>query len=362
MQKFWSTLCEEELVMMLNASTSDQPLKASSSQYAEKGCAYLLPTLLERLKHTAEEISDDDWNPAKAASVCLLLLSECVDNKVVQPVVQFVQTNLGSSAWNYREAAIIAFGSIMIGLNADILVEYVSDALPVLLGIAVQDPSEAVRDTTLWTIGRICDSVHTVALSDTFLPQIVQVLTSAVEEQSPRVAYNACWALGSLSETAFRLALESEGLPTDGTPTSYRLSSVIAPIIEHLIRATDRPDANDHNLYYAAYETISAIVRFSPKDCNPIIAKLYELMVQRLYRTVDPASASADGNAEVQGVICATLQAILLKIDFVQAERASSQLVACLLAIIGTKDSSAAHEDAITTISALCDSKCFFFH
>lgn len=62
------------------------------------------------LKLQDEVDDDDDWNPSKAASVCLMLLASCCEDDVVPYVLPFVQENIKHSDWRYRDAALMAFG------------------------------------------------------------------------------------------------------------------------------------------------------------------------------------------------------------------------------------------------------------
>lgn len=57
---------------------------------------------------------EDDWNPSKAAGVCLMLLSTCCEDDIVPFVLPFVKDNIKSSDWRYRDAALMAFGTLQI--------------------------------------------------------------------------------------------------------------------------------------------------------------------------------------------------------------------------------------------------------
>ena len=58
-----------------------------------------------------EEFDDeDDWNPSKAAGVCLMLLATCCEDDIVPHVLPFVKENIDSEDWRYRDAALMAFG------------------------------------------------------------------------------------------------------------------------------------------------------------------------------------------------------------------------------------------------------------
>lgn len=62
-----------------------------------------------------ENDDDDDWNPCKAAGVCLMLLSTCCEDDVVPHVLPFIKEHIENPDWRYRDASVMAFGSILEG-------------------------------------------------------------------------------------------------------------------------------------------------------------------------------------------------------------------------------------------------------
>ena len=62
-----------------------------------------------------EEYDDeDDWNPCKAAGVCLMLLAQCCENDVIPFVTEFIMDNIKSTDWKNRDAAVMAFGECVV--------------------------------------------------------------------------------------------------------------------------------------------------------------------------------------------------------------------------------------------------------
>jgi importin subunit beta-1 len=58
-----------------------------------------------------EEYDDDDeWNPCKAAGVCLMLMATCCEDDIIQHVLPFILEHIKSADWRYRDAAVMAFG------------------------------------------------------------------------------------------------------------------------------------------------------------------------------------------------------------------------------------------------------------
>lgn len=61
-----------------------------------------------------------------AAGTCLALLAQTITDHIVPPVIPFVESNIQSTEWRYREAAVMAFGSILEGPNPQILTPLVN--------------------------------------------------------------------------------------------------------------------------------------------------------------------------------------------------------------------------------------------
>lgn len=62
-----------------------------------------------------ENDDDDDWNPCKAAGVCLMLLATCCEDDIVPHVLPFIKEHIKNPDWRYRDAAVMAFGCILEG-------------------------------------------------------------------------------------------------------------------------------------------------------------------------------------------------------------------------------------------------------
>jgi importin subunit beta-1 len=92
--------------------------------FADQSITYILPSIFTLLiKNKDEEyeqdIDDDYSNISKSASNCLSLFASCSKELVVPQTIEFISYNLlvanSSLVWNQKEAAIIAFGSMMEG-------------------------------------------------------------------------------------------------------------------------------------------------------------------------------------------------------------------------------------------------------
>jgi importin subunit beta-1 len=69
------------------------------------------------------------------------------------------------------------------------LAQLITQAIPILLQ-HMKDSVVYVKDTTAWTLGRVCQlHPHTVG---GYLQTVIQVLSESLGD-SPRVAANVCW-------------------------------------------------------------------------------------------------------------------------------------------------------------------------
>lgn len=199
--EFWSTVCDEEIELALEAEEAadfNESLDRESSHFARVALPEILPVLLLLLTKQEEDASDDEWNVSMAAGTCLALLAQCVGDSIVTPIIPFVEGNIKNEDWHFREAAVMAFGSILDGPEETILAPLVAQALPTLIDM-MRDPSLHVRDTTAWTLGRISDVLVQTIKVDIHLPSLISALVNGLSESS-RVVSNCCWSIMNLAE------------------------------------------------------------------------------------------------------------------------------------------------------------------
>ena len=162
---------------------------------------FIVPLLMQTLTKQEEFDDEDDWNPCKAAGVCLMLLATCCEDDVVPHVLPFVKENIKHADWRYRDAALMAFGAILEGPEPNQLKGLVEQAMPMLIEL-MKDPSVVVKDTAAWTIGRVCELTPEAAIKEECLQALLEALVAGLSAE-PRVAANVCWAFTSLSEASY---------------------------------------------------------------------------------------------------------------------------------------------------------------
>jgi importin subunit beta-1 len=305
--EFWSTICDVEVDILMEmdeyVAAKEQPPRACLN-YIKGAMKFLIPVLMECLtKQEGEEQEEDAWNVATAAGTCLALIASTVLDEVVPHVMPFVRDNISNTNWHFREAALLAFGSILEGPTGYIITELVTQAIPILLQ-HTKDSVTLVKDSTVWTIGRICQfHAQTIA---TKLPEVVQVLIEALADE-PRIAAKACWAIHNLAS-----AYEVEDKPTSP------LSPYFQALATALFHASNRDDADESFLATASYEALNVLIQNSTKDSLPLIAQLLPPLLERLEKTFAAQIVSSDDKeavVELQGHLCGSLQACTQKLE-----------------------------------------------
>lgn len=357
--EFWSNVCDEEVDLQIEsqeAAEAGHPPERVSRHYARGALQYLVPVLMEKLTKQEEFDDDDDWNPAKSAGVCLMLLAQCCEDEIVPHVLPFIQENIKHENWRFRDAAVMVFGSILSGLDANTLKPMVEQAMPTLIQL-MYDASVSVRDTAAWTFGRICDVIPQAAINEAYLFDLLQSLINGLKAE-PRVAANVCWAFSGLSEAAYEAACTSE----DTTPDTYVLSKYFEYIIQNLLETTDRPDGSQCNLRSAAYEALIEMVKNSPNDCYVTVQKTTMVILERLNQVLAMEShitAHGDRNQiiDLQSSLCATLQSVLRKVEPNDAPKISDAIMTALLTMFNSNSgkNGGVQEDALMAVSALVD-------
>ncbi|XP_052813839.1 importin subunit beta-1-like isoform X2 [Mya arenaria] len=358
--EFWSTVCDEEVdlaIELSEAAEAGKPPERTSRFYAKGALQYLVPIMLSSLTKQEEFDDDDEWNPCKAAGVCLMLMASCCEDDIIPHVLPFVTQNIQNQDWRHRDASVMAFGSILEGPDPNQLKLLVDQALPMLIE-SLKDPSVVVRDTGAWTIGRVCEILPETVINEKYLEPLLYALVDGLNTE-PRVASNVCWAFSSLAEAAY----EAAETPDDGNdPPNYCLSKYFEQIVQKLIATADRADANQNNLRNAAYEAIMELMKNSPKDCYPIVLSTLVLVLDKLEKVLQlenviQASSERSQYNDLTSLLCATLQSVLRKVTPEDAPKISDQIMHCLLRMFqsSTGKSGCVQEDALLALSILTE-------
>lgn len=241
--------------------------------FARVATQEVVPVLLELLAKQDEDAADDEYNTSRAAYQCLQLWAQCVGSGVVPPVLAFVEKNLRSDDWHYRDASVSAFGAIMEGPEESVLDPIIKQALPVLIAM-MDDQVVHVKDSAAYALGRICETAPSTVDEQQHLPTLIAALFSGLNSH-PKMAASCCWALMNLAD---RFAGEPGA-------QSNPLSRHFQQSIQELLAVTERGDADNH-LRTAAYEVLNAFVLNAAGDSVHLVATLANVVLERLEKTL----------------------------------------------------------------------------
>jgi len=349
--EFWSTICEEELELMEEASTD--PSRACHN-FVKGAAPHIVPLLLEALCKQEEDQDDDDaWNMAMAAATCLAKIAQTIEDDVVDIVMPFIQKYIADPDWRRREAATLSFGSILEGPSEAKIGPFIPLAMDVMIK-HMSDPSVQVKDTAAWTIGRICEhhirsitQEHWVAMTRPQQPnqgpESRGVLLRGLEDD-PRVAHNICWAIHNLAEHCE----ETKDHATNP------LSALFVDLVRALLACTERPDAGEAHLRMTAYETLNTMLTNAALDTREHIKQILPVIIDRLEKSFKMQIVSSDdkeAQAELQGLLCGTLQVTVQKLD-AEATPWCDAMMALFLQVFGAKNSTV-HEEALMAVGAV---------
>lgn len=358
--EFWSTTCEEETDLAIEAQEAaelGEPPDIVSKHYMLGALQYVVPQLLKCLTVQEEYDDEDDWNPNKAAGVCLMLIAQCCMDNVVPHVIPFAE-HIAHQDWRFRDAAVMSFGCIVDGPDPKVLNQHTWNLIPHLINMLKTDNSLAVRDTCAWTLGRICERLPQTILQHPSVNDLVAALLMSLEND-PRVATNACWAFSSLAESAYEAAENLAG-DNEEEPQTYILSSFYPTIIQKLLLTTARPDASQNNLRSAAYEAIMELLKSSPRDCYAIVQETTVTIIARLEELLHHKQANNEktgGNFnDLQSLLCATLQCVIKKMQQGDAIQISDTVMSAFLMMMSSNEqSSEVQEDALMAVGTVME-------
>ncbi|CUA76060.1 Importin subunit beta-1 [Rhizoctonia solani] len=311
--EFWSTVAEEEIELKMEEAEAveynDFP-ERENKKFATTALNDIVPVLLQLLTQQEEDADEDEWNISMAAGTCLALLAQAVDDAIVPVVLPFIETNIKHDDWHMREAAVMVFGSILEGPDPNVLAGLVGQALPVLISM-MSDTNAAVKDTTAWTLGRICELLVGSVNIESQLQALVTALVVGLEDR-PRIIANSCWALMSLAE---QLAPDSS---PDGQPAATStLSPYYQGIVDKLLAVTEKP-TNESNFRTAAYEALNAYIANASADNFGAVSQITLTVLQRMETLLNIQNELLNIDdrsnwAELQSNFCSVIISVIRK-------------------------------------------------
>lgn len=335
--EFWSSMCDVELDLIEDMHYAELEGRTEGVTaclfYVQAVLATLIPILTETLKQQDEDQDEDSWNLSMAAATCLALVAQVVGDACVDPTMAFITQNIDSTDWRQKEAAIMAFGSILDGPDSAKIAPLVRQAIGFLMGCMTFD-NILVRDTTAWTLGRICE-LHYGCISGEMLPSLMQLLLEGLD-QEPRVSHNVCYAIHNIVK-AFE---ESEA-------ASHMLTPYFQTLFDKLLETSNRPNATESNLRGSAYEALNVLVQAGADEVNDHIMLRLPVILERLEQSIQALMENPEDHREdpsgLQALLCGVLIAAIQKLNE-QIAPLSDRIMHALLQVLSTRNAAAAEE------------------
>ncbi|EIM80114.1 karyopherin Kap95 [Stereum hirsutum FP-91666 SS1] len=274
--EFWTAVAEDETNMESEWQEAQDGLIDAEIEepkyFSRIALPEIIPVILMLLTRQDEDADEDEWNVAMAAGTCLNWLAQAVHDPIVPAVISFIEANIKSQDWHQREAAVMAFGAILVGPDPSVLTPLVNQALPILIDM-MSDSNVHVKDTTAWTLGRICEVLLQCIKPDVHLHPLVSALVNGLSD-SPRIIANCCWALQQLVEGLTIAYGDEEG--ATGLLSPYFEGTVTA-----LMRVTETA-GNESNFRTAAYEAITSFVTNATADVKGVVENVIMTTLNRM--------------------------------------------------------------------------------
>jgi importin subunit beta-1 len=347
--EFWSTIAEIETEILEEAeyireNDIEDKKPRHCFKFIHSALKPLIGLLTEILVNQNEDQSDDEWNKSTAAGTCLALVAKVTGDDVVLATMPFISANINSQNWKFREAATLAFSAILDGpTSKDKMKGLVNQALPFMLN-HVTDSQVLVRDTTVFTLGRIA-KFHFSALLENNIDNVIKATLHSLKDE-PRVAAKAAWAIHNIAE-----ALEQTGASEQ---PSNLLSQYFQALVQTLLQASIREDEENTNLRTNTYAALSTLISCAATDVYAYLETIIQMLMQRLGETLKQQGVSASDREEIntiQGLLCTTLQSLTNKLG-PNIKKYASPLMQLYLSIFQSKNT-VLHEETFMAIGAL---------
>ena len=315
--EFWNSICDVEIMLAIDEIEDGEENQEHMPQhFIRQAKVVLLPVLFEAMTtqgaYSEHESELEEWTLAMAAGTCVTLCAQVLQDDILESALEFVNANFADRDWKRREAAVLAYGSVMEGPSSQRLEPLVQQSFQHLCK-ALNDDSIAVRDSTAWTIGRIA-AFHTRCvlplLGTPDQPGLMNLLLEKLGDV-PRVASFVCFAIHEIARNMKTCLNSTASLTTSESQTTETpLDPFLSQVASALLQAAQKPDAMEGNLRQSAFEALSEVVEAvapTPACLNVIEVVMKELIVWLEHSFTLPMCEEI---CQVQGLICGCLNNI----------------------------------------------------
>jgi importin subunit beta-1 len=225
----------------------------------------------------------------------------------------------------------------------------VNQALPLLIGM-MNDSNIHVKDTTAWTLGRICDLLIITIKPDVHLHPLVSALVTGLQD-NPRIVTNCCWALMNLADQLGYIEEESD------SPQTGHLSPYYEGVVNALLRVTETT-SNEANFRTSAYEAITSYATHATNDVIPVVQNTLITILIRMEQLLGMQNQIVgvdDRNNwnELQSNLCSVVISVIRRLNDGIQPMADRIMTLILQLIQAAGKTSTVLEDAFLVVGAL---------
>ncbi|GFH62023.1 hypothetical protein CTEN210_18499 [Chaetoceros tenuissimus] len=258
-------------------------------------------------------------------------------------IVHFVEQHIEDEDPRKREAAFMAFCSILDGPSTENIEQRVDWIIPFLLE-GLNHRHDMVKETSILTIAMIFERHIQVILRSVSFPALVEALMSKLSTENPSsISANAVYAIHNLA-----LAFVGK---TENSDTNV-LSPYMADFFERLLDTVLREDGGYNKLRSNGWEALSALVRSTAPDCSPALEWLLKNVLEGLEYSLG-VSYNPENEIE-QCRICSLINDILVSaINSETIIDCASSIVDKMLVLLRSANSPDCHEEAFSVFSEM---------
>ena len=330
----WNTLAETETTLIdeekeaaeMGMTFNNRP---PCPRYVQAAMEHLVPLLLTLLTQQNEDDEDDSHNLQEKAATCLELISLTVEGLIVPHVIPYVQQNIQKQEWRLRDAAIVAFMTILDGPSTEDIGQFVGQSIQIMLQ-SFGDSHPVVRGSAVHCVRKIC-AHH---LSSLPADRVTAILSSVDEKlkDKPSIAAAACSAI-------YEVCQNLKEVPP---PETNILSSGLVQLMTDLLAVTERPDASENNVRVVAMSAAAAVVQASAMDVQGVFGELLPAIATRMENALTIQAVTNEDKetkAQMIGQLAALIQSLYQRMDKQAVLPQSDRVMGFLLQALSVRNS-----------------------
>ena len=341
----WNTLAETETSLIEEEKEAAAmgltvSHRAPCPRYVQAAMEHLVPLLLALFTQQNEDDEDDTTDLQEKAATCLELISLTVEGLVVPHVMPYVQQHIQSQEWRLRDAAIVAFMTILDGPSTEDIGQFVDQSIQVMLQ-SFSDEHAVVRGSAVHCVRKIC-SFHLSSLSSEKLTAILTAVDQKLTDK-PSIAAAACSVIYEIGQN----------LKVIPPPPTNILSPCLVQLMKDLLMVTERSDAAEHNIRVVAMSAAGAIIQASAADVENVFSELLPAIAGRLESALAFQAVTNDdkeSKAQMIAQLAALIQSLYQRMSKETVLPQSDRVMSLLLQSVQVRN---AAEEAFMTIGSV---------